>query len=85
LAFSVEFNKDAAKYLKLLDAPTKERFRELLSELIADPFNPAYSKQLVSRTERSARVGDFRMLFEVDVKADKIFVVRVAPRGQVYR
>jgi len=85
LAFSVEFNKEAAKYLKSLDSPTKERFRELLSELMADPFNPRCSKQLVSRAERSARVGGFRMLFEVDVKAEKIFVAKVAPRGQVYR
>ena len=85
MPYSVEVDKDAAKYIKSLDAPTRRRFKEKLDDIKKDPFDSTYSKQLKNREERTARIGDYRMLFEVDVKEQIIYVVHAAPRGQVYK
>jgi mRNA-degrading endonuclease RelE of RelBE toxin-antitoxin system len=82
----VEFDKDAAKYTKALDSTTKKRISEKLEKIILDPFDPANSKPLTHRDgERSARVGDYRILLDVDTESKKIYVVAVVPRGQAYR
>jgi mRNA-degrading endonuclease RelE of RelBE toxin-antitoxin system len=54
----VEVDKDAAKYIKSLDAPTKKRFKEKLEDIQKDPFDSTNSKQLKNREERTARIGD---------------------------
>jgi mRNA interferase RelE/StbE len=81
----VELDKDAAKYIKSLDATTRKRFKDKLEDIKKDPFDATNSKSLRNREERSARVGDYRMLLEVDTKKEIVYVVHAAPRGQVYR
>lgn len=81
----MEVDKDAAKYIKSLDAPTRNRFKQKLEDIQKDPFDSINSKQLKNREERTARIGDYRMLLEVDVKEQIIHVVHAAPRGQVYK
>jgi mRNA-degrading endonuclease RelE of RelBE toxin-antitoxin system len=85
LPYSVDIDKDAAKYIKSLDAPTRARFKEKLEKIQEDPFDPTHSKHLKKREERSAQVGGYRILFEVDAESNSVHVVHAAPRGQVYK
>jgi mRNA-degrading endonuclease RelE of RelBE toxin-antitoxin system len=63
---SVSLSRKAANYLKRCDAPARDRLREKIEKLKADPFAPQNSKPLKSRNgQRSARVGDLRILFQV--------------------
>jgi mRNA interferase RelE/StbE len=85
LAFSVRFHREAASYIKKLDSPTKKRVQEKLKDIQSDPLNIAFSKPLKASTERSARIGDYRILFEVDASTETIFVVAMGPRGDIYK
>lgn len=78
-------DKDAAKYIKSLDATTRKRFKQKIADIEKDPFDLRNSKPLANRTERSARIGDYRILIEVDVVREIVNLVHAAPRGQVYK
>jgi mRNA-degrading endonuclease RelE of RelBE toxin-antitoxin system len=82
--YIVSLSRTAAKYLKRCDAPTRDRLRQKLEKLKADPFDPQNSKPLKSRSDqRAARVGDLRILFRVNDL--DIIVAEIGPRGDIYK
>lgn len=82
--YSLSVSGSAAKYLDRCDAPTRERLQQKLEKLKVGPFDRQNSKPLRGRKEqRSARVGDFRILFQVH--GLDIIVVEIGPRGDIYK
>lgn len=79
----IKLERDAAKYLEDLGQTTKQRMKDKLQELAADPFNIRTSKPLKQSTKRAARVGSYRILFTVE--GDVLLVAAIGPRGQIYR
>jgi mRNA-degrading endonuclease RelE of RelBE toxin-antitoxin system len=57
---------------------------ERIDQLATDPF--AVSKPLrAAAGARSARVGGYRIIFDVDTATQTVFVTDIGPRGQIYR
>jgi mRNA-degrading endonuclease RelE of RelBE toxin-antitoxin system len=83
LALEIKLTATAQKYFEKLDKPTRKRIQEKLDAIAAAPFDPRLSKPLVDASKRTARVGDYRILFEV-LNTD-LFVSDIAPRGRAYR
>jgi mRNA interferase RelE/StbE len=83
LALDIRFAATAFKYFETLDKPTKTRIREKLEAIAANPYDPRLSKPLVGVSKRSARVGDYRVIFEIDKPL--LIVADLGPRGQIYR
>lgn len=82
--YTVRISNPAAAYLERLDGPIRKRIVERLRELAEDPF--AHSKPLAGVGGlRSSRIGDFRIILEVDGDRLLALIVRIGPRGQVYR
>ena len=82
--YSVSLSGPAAKYLARCDAPTRDRLRQKLEKLKADPFDPQNSKPLKGRNDqRSARVGGLRVLFRV--QGLDIIIAEIGPRGEIYK
>ncbi|MGB7762262.1 MAG: type II toxin-antitoxin system RelE/ParE family toxin [Bryobacteraceae bacterium] len=82
--YSLSISAAAAKYWKRCDAPTRDRLRQKLEQLKADPFDPQNSKPLKGRNDqRSARVGGLRILFQV--QGLDIVVAAIGPRGEIYK
>jgi mRNA-degrading endonuclease RelE of RelBE toxin-antitoxin system len=82
--YSVSLSRAAAKYLDRCDAPTRDRLRDKLEKLKADPFDPQNSKPLKGRSDqRSARVGGLRIVFRVNDL--DIIVAEIGPRGEIYK
>lgn len=75
--------KSAAKTLASVDAPTRKRMKEKIEAVAADPLNPANSKPLQGTLKRSARVGGYRIL--VEIEEPNLLVVHIGSRGQIYR
>lgn len=65
---------------------TASLIREKLEQVAVDPF-AAYpnAKKLQGREGYRLRVGDWRVIYEVKKKEVVIIVLKVAPRGEVYR
>lgn len=82
--FTVELSRSAANYFARLGKDQKDRVAAKLRELCADCASN--SKKLVNRGgARSARVGNLRILFDVNEKLRKLEVSAIAPRGDVYK
>ena len=82
--YRVLLSRNAEKYLERCDAPTRDRLRQKLEKLEADPFDPRNSKPLKGRNDqRSARVGDLRILLRVN--DFEVIVAEIGPRGEIYK
>jgi len=78
-----KLSSDALKYLNTLDRTTAKRITEKITTLAEDPYNLRLSKLLKNGNKRTARVGDYRILFVVE--AGILLVSFIGPRGQIYR
>lgn len=84
IRYSVSLSQTARKYLERCGAPTRDRLRQKIEKLKADPFDPKNSKPLKGRRDqRAARVGDLRILFQV--QGTDVIVAEIGPRGEIYK
>jgi len=80
----VEFTARAARDLKRLDPPVRQRVYDALERLTsAEPAGDV--TRLKGRDEWRLRVGDWRALFQRAPDIRTLFVLRVLPRGRAYR
>jgi mRNA interferase RelE/StbE len=64
--WSVEFERRADKDLERLDPPIRERVFTALERLANDPQSGAGLRKLAGRPEWRLRVGDWRVIVELD-------------------
>ena len=82
MALTPKLSKRALDYINSLDRTTQSRITSKINELCLNPFDIGLSKPLKQRSERSSRVGDYRILFMV-VESDLV-VSKVGHRREVY-
>ena len=86
MSFRVEFSHQAAKELKRLDRTTIKRIEARIDELAQDPFNPRISQQKETDPEsRKSRVGDWRIIYQVEEGQQIINIAAIRPRSRAYR
>lgn len=85
--YEIRFSKRAASYFKRLDRKTKERIAASLDIMAVDPFsNTLEIKPMVGRPEEfRLRVGDYRLIYTVENDVLVVYVLKVYPRGDVYK
>jgi mRNA-degrading endonuclease RelE of RelBE toxin-antitoxin system len=81
--WSVQFERRADKDLERLDRSVRERVFTAIERLATDPHSAALRK-LAGRPQSRLRVGDWRVIVELDLARRTIVVVRVLPRGRAY-
>jgi len=72
---------------KELDALEKSVHKRIVTRLLALEENPrpAGVKKLQGQESYRLRVGDYRILYTIDDKSKKVFIVAVGHRREVYR
>ena len=84
--FEVVYKKRAIKSLARIPAPLRERIRAALVTLAADPDTQLLdAKPLQGRDGFRLRIGDWRVLYEIDRGRLIILVIEIGPRGDVYK
>ena len=84
--YTVEFTKEASRFLKKQDAKTAMRITAKINELARDPFAPNNNvTKLVERDGYRLRVGDIRILYYVFNKVLVISVFEIGFRGVIYK
>jgi mRNA interferase RelE/StbE len=73
----------ARRDLRRLDLQVKRRVESVLDQLATDP-NSSHLRKLAGRPELRVRVGDWRILVELDRPTRTIVVHHVLPRGRAY-
>ena len=84
--YRVVFTKRVDRTLRKMSRNRARLIREKLDQLAQDPYarNPNVTK-LQSRPGYRLRVGDWRALYELEDDRLVIMVLKIAPRGGVYR
>jgi mRNA interferase RelE/StbE len=86
MRYSVKPSRKAEKELNHLDREILRRIQTRIDELAQDPFDPRLSHQLeMSPEQRYSRVGDWRIIFEVDVPNEIMNVAAIQHRSRVYK
>jgi mRNA interferase RelE/StbE len=81
----VELTRSAARDLRRLDPPVRERVADALRTLASDPDRPGALRKLTNAPEWRLRIGDWRALILLNPEEHTIIVTRVLPRGRAYR
>jgi mRNA interferase RelE/StbE len=81
--WAVEFERRAEKDLERLDPQVRQRVLSAIGRLSDDPRSGDLRK-LKGRAESRLRVGDWRVIIELDVAARAIIIQRILPRGRAY-
>lgn len=84
MTYRVEFTNAAAREVRKLDPPIRRRILVAVAELEDDPRPPGARKLVGFDSAWRIRVGDYRILYEVDDIHVLVTVVRVGHRRDVY-
>ncbi len=85
MSYELRIAHQAESYVRRLDEHTTRRIFSRLRQIAADPYG-LYTKPLTNAAgQRSARVGDWRIVFGVDDASRVVNVAMIAPRGEAYR
>jgi mRNA interferase RelE/StbE len=84
--YEILFTKQVDRALRKMSRKTARLIREKLDQLAQDPYvrNPNVTK-LQGRPGYRLRVGDWRVIYELEDDHLVITVLKMAPRGGVYR
>ena len=84
--YRIEFTKTAIKRLRRLPRNLVERIDKKLQALAVDPYGPQSNvKKLSGRPGYRLRVGDWRILYEVNDDTVTILVLDIDTRGGIYQ
>ncbi|MGO2520966.1 MAG: type II toxin-antitoxin system RelE family toxin [Microbacterium sp.] len=84
MTYSVEFTAAAARQVKKLPRPARDRVLDAIDGL-ADSPRPHGAKKLVGeQTAWRIRIGDYRVIYDVVDAELTVSVVRAAHRREVY-
>lgn len=82
--YSIEFTRRAQKALEAMPRNQRELIQHKIDALARDPFGAANVKALVGQPGYRLRVGDWRVIYDVEQERVVIRVLRIAPRGGAY-
>lgn len=88
MAWTIEYTDTARKQLRKLDRPSAKRIVDFMDERIAPLDNPrSIGKSLKGPLGDlwRYRVGDFRLICDIQDDILSVLVVRVGNRREVYR
>lgn len=85
MSYAIRFTPKAAKQVRKLDALAAKRIRGFLEEKLARLEDPRLlGKKLVNEQFWRYRVGDYRILTNINDDQILILIVEVAHRREVY-
>jgi len=84
--YQVLYSREAQRALLRLPRPLATKVREKLTLIADDPYAQHNNvTKLQNRPGYRLRVGDWRVIYEIRDDAFVVLVVKIAPRGEVYR
>ena len=82
--FILRIEKTPRKFLKTLNLSDKRRIDIALSLLSENPIPPK-AKKLSGRNGYRIRVGDFRIIYEIQKSILVVLVIDIGHRREIYR
>ena len=83
--YEVIFTKKAAKQVRNLQDAHRRKLKEIIVALSENPFSYPYKKIRGEEHTYRIRVGQFRILYEVDDENNRVVIFKVERRERAYR
>ncbi|QJD83277.1 type II toxin-antitoxin system RelE family toxin [Cohnella herbarum] len=85
--YRVIFSGEAEKSLKNLEKDTIRRIFNALQQLSEKPYENPHTKKMKGKEGNyyRLRVGSYRVIYEIKNNELIIYVVRLGPRGDIYK
>ena len=81
----IEYDKQPKQFLKKLDKPTSKRIMDKIDFVFEDNFVPHNAKKIIGEHGIfRIRIGKYRILYRINYKDEKIIVLKLGKRSQVY-
>jgi mRNA interferase RelE/StbE len=84
MTYKIELKPAVKKQLKRITSKDRENLVDKIYLLSQNPY-PQYSKPLKGRDDRSMRVGNYRVIYDVYAKKLVVLVLKVGNRKDVYK
>lgn len=81
--YTIEIDRQAIKRLAKIHPRDRKRIAAAIDTLAADP-RPDGCTKLTARPGYRIRVGEYRVIYDVDDQVVTVRVLRIGPRGEVY-
>lgn len=86
--FKVSLTKKATSQLDRIERGDKRVYEQLIKALKGlreDPYGPNTGPLKGTDSDRRVRVGGYRILYTIDQEQVLVEVVRIGPRGDIYK
>lgn len=85
--YEVLISHEAEKYYKKQDKDTKRRINRCIDSLGKEPLSGPNIKRLHGKLEGKCRyrIGDIRIIYEVNTKSKTVEIKSIGGRGDVYK
>jgi len=84
LKYELFIEKSAQKELSKIQQQQQDRIVEAIRKLSGDP-RPSGVKKLSGREARRIRVGDYRIIYDIDDNELTVLIVNIGHRKEIYR
>ena len=81
----IHWKRSAERDLRGIDPQQVPRIIKAVEPLADNPFPPQHRKLIGSERDYRIRVGDYRVVYQVDTKAKVVTVCHVRHRKDAYR
>ena len=85
MTFRIEFTKSAAKALVAIPRKDQRRIARKIETLAENPPAPAQTKMKGDNPFHRVRVGDYRVIYEIQNEILLILILKIGHRKDVYR
>jgi len=83
MIYDILFSESALKQLKRLDEKTQERIIAVLERIRVRPER--YVRKLVDNPAYRLRVGDYRVILDIDKNRLLVLVIKIGHRKSIYK
>ena len=84
MSFRIILPNSVRKQIQSLPVTAQDRVIDSITGLSIDPHPPG-SKNLHSRAGWRIRVGEYRILYDIENDIRVVTIIQVGPRGGIYR
>jgi len=85
LSYRIEVKRSAAKTLKKIPKASRKRIVEKIDSLAESPPNPDTTKMKGNNPFHKVRVGDYRIVYEIQEDVLMILVLKIGHRKDIYK